>query len=74
MNVYQISVEPKPVSGTGLGGVGCGRTFTVVTDTMQEAMSIARGKINGNEEITGIYITSDNCIVDYSKVIQAGQC
>lgn len=70
MNVYQISVEPKPVQGSGLGNVGCGRTFAVVTDTMQNAMSIARGKITGNEEITGIYITANDAIVDYSQVSQ----
>lgn len=74
MNVYQVNVEPKPVPGTGLGGMGCGRNFTVVTDTLQEAMSIARGKITGNEEVTGIYVLSADCVVDYSKVIQAGQC
>lgn len=69
MNVYQVNVEPKPVQGTGLGNIGCGRTFTVVTDTMQEAMSIARTKVTGNEEITGIYELSKDAVVDYSKVI-----
>lgn len=68
MNVYQVSVEPKPVAGAGLGGVGCGRTFTVVTGTLQDAMSIARGHVGDKEQITGIYVTSSDVIVDYSTV------
>lgn len=73
MNVYQVNVEPKPVAGVGIGGIGSGRTFSIVTETLQDAMSIARGHVGDKEQITGIYVTSDNVIVDYSSQ-QAGQC
>lgn len=68
MNVYQVNVEPKPVSGSGLGGIGCGRNFCVVTETLQDAMSIARGHITDKEQITGIYVLSSDVFVDYSHV------
>jgi hypothetical protein len=69
MNVYQVNVEPKAVQGAGIGGApGYGRTFTVVTGTLQDAMSIARGHVGDKEQITGIYVTSSDVIVDYSQV------
>lgn len=70
MNIYQVNVEPKAVPGTGLGGIGCGRNFTVVTDTLQDAMSIARGHVDNNKEtITGVYVISTDTIVDYSHIV-----
>lgn len=71
MNVYQISVEPKANQGAAqsMGVYGNARTFQVVTDTLQDAMSIARGQISDKEVITGIYVSGQDVIVDYSKVI-----
>lgn len=70
MNVYHVTIEPKPVSGAGIGPYGNGRTLSIVTSSLQEAMSIARGKISGNEEIAGIYTSATDVIVDYSQITQ----
>lgn len=70
MNVYQISVGPKQQHGAagGMGSFGSDRVFSVVTGTLQEAMSIARTKISDKEEITGIYVQAQDVVVDYSQV------
>lgn len=70
MNVYQVSVQPKAVSGAGIQPHigGSGRTFQIVTGTLQDAMSIARTKITDKEEITGVYVTGQDVVVDYSQV------
>lgn len=70
MNVYNVTVEPKPVVGSGIGHFGGGRSMTIVTGTLQEALGIARSKITDKEEIAGIYTTATDVIVDYSQVIK----
>lgn len=78
MNSYQVSVRLKVVPGmgyasTGLGNSGGERYINIITTTVQEAMSIARGKISDKEEIYGIYLQAEDVVVDYSHQ-QAGQC
>lgn len=72
MNVYQVNIEPKAVAGTRLsaGAIGSysGRSITVVTGTLQEAMSIARTKITDKEYVQGIWETAKDAVVDYSQV------
>ena len=71
MNIYQVNIETKGVAGTGLGGaVGShgGRSITVVTGTLQEAMSIARTKITDKEYVQGVWETAKDAVVDYSQV------
>lgn len=69
MNSYRVSIDPKPIAGSGIGhAIGCGRQITIVTGTVQDALSIARGKINSNEEITGVYAESYDVIIDHSQV------
>lgn len=70
MNVYNVTVEPKAVAGAGIGYIGSSRSITIVTGSLQEAMSIARGKITDKEEIVGVYTTASDVIVDYSNVIK----
>ena len=69
MNVYNVTIEPKAVQGAGIGHFGSGRSITIITGTLQEALGIARTKINGNEEIAGIYTTATDVIVDYSHIV-----
>lgn len=68
MNTYTVYIGPKPVSGSSpVGPISVGeRSLTIVTGTMQDAMSIARTKTTHNEEITSIYTTATDVIVDYS--------
>lgn len=73
MNVYQISVEPRNIPGSGIGNMAQPRTFAVVTETLQDAMSIARGQVKNNEDITGVYELARDVIVDYSAQ-QSGGC
>jgi hypothetical protein len=74
MNVYTISVEPKTANNASLGiPYGGGYQLHIVTDTLQEAISIAKCKINNTEEITGIYIGSKDVIIDHTK-IQSQTC
>ena len=72
MNVYQVNIEQKAVAGTGYssGPVGSygGRTITVVTGTLQEAMSIAKTKITDKEYVQGVWETAKDAVVDYSQV------
>jgi len=71
MNIYQVNIETKGVAGTGLGGVAGsygGRSITVVTGTLQEAMSIARTKITDKEYVQGVWETAKDAVVDYSQV------
>jgi len=70
MNVYHVTIEPKAIAGAGIGYAGSGRTLTIVTGTLQEAMSIARTKLASNEDIAGIYTQSVDVLVDYSQVIK----
>lgn len=75
MNVYQITIQPKAVPGMGYSsGPSCSqRSISIVTTSLQEAMSLARGKLAANEEIAGIYLQAEDVVVDYSTVIN-GQC
>lgn len=73
MNVYQISVEPRQIPGSGIGNMASPRTFAVVTETLQDAMSIARGQVKNNEDITGVFELARDVIVDYSAQ-QSGGC
>lgn len=66
MNVYEVSIEPKAISGTGIGHVVADRTLVVVTNTAREAMSIASGKISDKEEISGVSEIAKGVVVDYS--------
>ena len=72
MNVYQVNIEQKAVAGTGLsaGSIGSygGRSITIVTGTLQEAMSIARTKITDKEYVQGVWETAKDVVVDYSQV------
>lgn len=68
MNVYQVNVEPKGLAGAGIGHMGSGRVIHIVTDSLQEAMSIARGKITDKEEVQGVWETAKDVVVDYSHV------
>lgn len=68
MNVYQVNIEPKGISGSGIGHLGSGRTISIVTGTLQEAISIARTKITDKEEVQGIWETAKDVVVDYSQV------
>lgn len=70
MNVYNVSIRPKPITGAGIGYVGNERSIAIVTGTMQEALGIARTKITDKEEIVGIYESYTNAVVDYSQVIK----
>lgn len=70
MNVYSISIRAKPIAGAGIGYVGGDRAIVVVTGSLLEAMSIARGKITDKEEIIGIYESYVDVVVDYSQVIK----
>lgn len=75
MNVYTVTVVPKPSNNSGIGYYGSERLVVIVTDTLQDAMSIARSRIANTEEIAGIYTSHTDVIVDYSKTAQqAGQC
>lgn len=73
MNVYQISVEPRQIPGSGIGNMATSRTFCIVTETLQDAMSIARGQVKNNEDITGVFELARDVIVDYSAQ-QSGGC
>ena len=70
MNVYTITITPKAMAGAGIGHLGNDRQITIVTDSLQDAMSIARGRITDKEEIAGVWTTSTDVIVDYSQVIK----
>lgn len=71
MNVYQVNIEPKAVQGAGYtsGPIPySSRTITIVTGTLQEAMSIAKTKITDKEYVQGVWETAKDVIVDYSQV------
>lgn len=68
MNVYNVSIEPKVLQGSGIGHTGSGRNLTIVTETLQDALNIARTKLSASEEITGTYTVANDAIIDYSKV------
>jgi hypothetical protein len=70
MNVYNVTIESKANVGAGLGYGGGGRSITIVTDTLQSAMSIARTKLKNDEEIAGIYTSAADVLVDYSHATQ----
>lgn len=71
MNVYQVTIEQKAVAGAGYssGPVNYGgRSITIVTGTLQEAMSIAKTKITDKEYVQGVWETAKDVVVDYSQV------
>lgn len=72
MNTYTVYIAPKPTNQV-LGGIGMSvageRSITIVTDTLQNAMNLARGKIASNEEISGIYTSATDVIVDFTPVL-----
>ena len=76
MNVYQVNIEQKAVAGAGYssGPVGSygGRTITIVTGTLQEAMGIARTKCSDKERVQGVWETAKDVIVDYSTIQPQG--
>jgi hypothetical protein len=72
MNIYSVQIGPKSVPGSGIGHMGGDRTIYIVTGSIQDAMSIAKTKLNHNEQVTSIYQVAEDAVIDYS-VIQQGQ-
>lgn len=73
MNVYSVQIEPKSLAGSGIGHMGSTRTITIVTGTLQDAMSIAKTKCGSAEQVTSIYQTAVDAIIDYSQIQQGQQ-
>lgn len=68
MNSYSVNISPKTVQGSGIGHMGSDRTITIVTDTLQSAISIAKTKCNSNEHVTSVYLNAEDVVIDYSQI------
>ena len=59
--LYQVAIENKRTKDS--------RTFSILTDTIQSALSIAKASCkNSDEEITYLYLDSRDPIIDYQVI------
>jgi hypothetical protein len=56
-NVYHAYIEHRTTPGNG-------RYLYIVTDTLQNALSIGKAQCNNNEEVTSVDLTARDVIVD----------
>jgi hypothetical protein len=59
-NVYRVYVHAH--------GPGSGRSLTIVTDTLQNAVSIAKSKCVSNEEVTSVDQEACDVIIDHAAI------
>lgn len=60
-SIFTVSIENK-------NGGGC-RTLSIVTDTIQNAMSIAKCQCNANEEVTFISKSCGDPYIDFDSIM-----
>lgn len=63
-NVYNVSIEPIK----NRMPFGNKRNVYVLTDTLQNAMAIGKTKCANGEEVTGIYLDSEDVIIDHQAI------
>ena len=62
-NVYNVSIEP-----IGKGPFGNKRNVYILTDTIQNAMAIGKTKCMSNEEVVGVYLDSQDVVIDHQAI------
>ena len=60
-NVYNVSIEQK-------GNFGNSRTISILTDTLQNAMAIGKSKCASNEEVTAVFLSQSDVVIDHQAV------
>ena len=60
-NVYYVYIEHS-------GAPGNGRNIHIVTDTLQNALSIAKAQCNNHEEVNSVDLHARDVIIDHLSV------
>ena len=68
MNVYMANLKIVGTSTQRL--IGSARTIYILTDTFQNACSIARAKCQAGEEVVYVSLDNENVIIDYATMPQ----
>lgn len=66
-SIYTVTIETKPSSGP-VGQNTSTREIYIVTDTIQNALAIAKCQCNSNEEVTYIFRVSRDPYIDGNAV------
>ena len=66
VNSYSVYLDPIASQNTLGHQIGHGRHITIITDTLQSAMSIARANCKSGEEVTSVLLSERDVIVDYT--------
>ena len=61
-NVYNVSIEQNN------SPFGNKRNVYILTDTIQNAMAIGKSKCASNEEVVGVYLDSQDVVIDHQAI------
>jgi hypothetical protein len=60
-NAYHVYIENHNAPGNG-------RYVYVITDTVQNALSIGRAQCNNHEEVTSVDLTARDVLIDHAAI------